>query len=89
MIDKVADPVKEEEFNAAKRTIDDYMFEEMSKMYTLAFEQQFHFGVYYAYMKLKEQEIRNIGYLGELIQMNVARNKDSWKKIVIPFKDVY
>jgi V-type H+-transporting ATPase subunit d len=78
-----------EEFNTASESIDDFMFKEKSKMYALAFEQQFHVAVFYAYMKLKEQEIRNIRWMAELVSLNIPKQQHGWKKIVIPFKDVY
>ena len=31
------------------------------------FAQQFHYGIFYAYLKLREQEVRNLMWLSECI----------------------
>ena len=68
--------------------LDDYMFEELSKRFSIAFEQQFHFACFYAYIRIKEQEIKNVIWLVELISLE--RSKDSSqsklkKNYILPF----
>ena len=53
--------------------IDDVMFVEKSKRYSMAFENQFHYGVFYSYLKLREMEIKNIVWLAELVSIGVPR----------------
>ena len=65
------------------------MKEAKVKKYSMAMEGQFHYGVFYAYMRLKEQEINNIGYLAELVSMNVSKSLNDWKKYVVPFSGIY
>jgi V-type H+-transporting ATPase subunit d len=62
------------------------MFVEKSKRYSLTFENQFHYGVFYGYLKLKEMEIKNIIWLAELVSIGVPRQLAGWNKYVLPFK---
>ena len=68
-------------------TIDDCQKQDLSKRYSLGFFGQFHYGVFYAYLKLKELEISNIVQLSEIFAINAfPKNHPVWKKVVPPFQ---
>ena len=46
---------------------DKIMFEEEIKKCRLGYMQQFHYGSFYGYMKLREQEVRNIMWISECV----------------------
>lgn len=73
------------ELNSSVKSIDEVMYEAKSRRFSMAFEDQFHFGVFYAYLKLKEQEIRNIVWLAELVTIGVSKDKPGWNKYIVPF----
>lgn len=52
------------------KTVEDKFFEHEVFLNRLAFQQQFNYGIFYAYVKLREQEIRNIVWIAECISQN-------------------
>jgi len=50
-----------------EKSLEDAFFEHEVKLHQMSFEQQFGYGIFYSYFKLKEQEIRNILWIAECI----------------------
>lgn len=66
-------------------SIDDEFYKGEVKLYEMAFESQMHFGVFYAFVKLKEQEIRNLVWISECI---LQRRKDQIGHFIPIFSSV-
>jgi len=75
----------ENEVESRGKGLDEVTNEELTRKFSMAFEEQFHYGCFYAYLKLKEQEIKNVAWLAELIIMDAPRNLPGWNKVVVPF----
>lgn len=47
--------------------LDKILYEEEVRRCIFTFDQQFHFAIFFAYMRLREQEIRNIMWVSECV----------------------
>ncbi|TMW58683.1 hypothetical protein Poli38472_010242 [Pythium oligandrum] len=66
------------------KSIDDAFYERDVQMCELAFQSQMHFACFYAYVKLKEQEVRNIVWICECI---VQKQRDAINNFIPIFSD--
>ena len=87
LVREIPDPKKLDEFGlqSGLKTLDDLMFKESMKRYSIAFEQQFHFACFYAYIKIKEQEIKNIMLLADMISFDKEIGSKVKKAYILPF----
>ena len=68
--------------SADEFSIDDEFYRREVQLCELAFESQMHFGVFYGFLRLKEQEIRNLVWICECI---LQRKKDQIHNFVSVF----
>ena len=87
LVREIPDPKKLDEFGlqSGLKTLDDLMFKESMKRYSIAFEQQFHFACFYAYIKIKEQEIKNIMLLADMNAFDKEIGSKVKKAYILPF----
>ena len=85
LVQHAPDPQKMDEFNVNSKSFEDFLFEEECKLYSRVWDTQCNFAVFYSYIKLKEQEIRNLVWIGEMITRKLSKGHQAWNKIIIPF----
>jgi V-type H+-transporting ATPase subunit d len=75
---------KESQRQGRFQSLEDLLYVENVQLYEMSFEQQYHYGVFYAWVKLREQEIRNIEWICNMILMNKKEHIDDIVPIFQP-----
>ncbi|SJK85995.1 V-type H+-transporting ATPase subunit AC39 [Babesia microti strain RI] len=71
-------------YDSGMKSLEDFLYANCVKQCELAFDMQLHFGVFYSWVKLKEQEIRNIAWIADMI---LLRRQDQISRILPIFSD--
>lgn len=90
MFEHITDPnvmLKTMAQGESKTTLEDLIFEEQVKMFMNSYFSQFHFGCFYSFLKLKEQEIRNIEWICENVAAKEKKGTEVWNKCKPTYSD--
>jgi V-type H+-transporting ATPase subunit d len=68
----------------SEKSLEDAFFEYEVKLHQLSFDRQMQYGVFYSFVKLKEQEIRNIVWIAECVSQQLKSKINNYIPL---FKD--
>jgi len=75
-------PLLREATSRDERSLEDSFFDYEVGLNELAFWKQYHYGIFYSWVKLKEQEVRNVVWIAECVQ---HRQKNKVDQIISIF----
>lgn len=86
-----------DQFDAAAKEVDDSnddgyemaVNKHTTRLLSMAFENGFHVGAFYAYIQLRLQEIKQVTFFADLMNMKLSKNHPAWDKFIVPFQYHY